>query len=118
MISIPAGTRILLATRPVDFRKGAHGLAALAQETLAEDPFSGAVIVWRCKRGDRVKILVWDTSGLVLIWKQSQQGSFRWPPIMNGVMKLTPVEFAALFDGLDWTRVQTIRTIPIPTVAR
>src|SRR6202011_4091358 len=79
--------------------------------------FSGAVIVWRCKRGDRVKILVWDTSGLVLIWKQLQQGSFRWPPIMNGVMKLSPVEFAALFDGLDWTRVQTIKTIPRPTVA-
>lgn len=117
MINVPSGTRILLATRPVDFRKGAHGLTALAQEALGENPFSGAVIVWRCKRGDRVKILVWDTSGLVLIWKQLQQGGFRWPPIMNGVMKLSPVEFAALFDGLDWTRVQTIKTIQRPTLA-
>jgi transposase len=50
-------------------RKGAHGLAALAQEVLGEDPFSGAVIVYRAKRGDRVKILVWDSSGLVLVWK-------------------------------------------------
>ena len=63
MINVPAGARILLATRPVDFRKGAHGLAALAQEVLATDPFSGAVIVYRSKRSDRVKILVWDTSG-------------------------------------------------------
>jgi transposase len=117
MISVPAGARVLLATRPVDFRKGAHGLAALAQEVLAADPFSGAVIVYRAKRGDRVKILVWDSSGLVLIWKQLQQGSFRWPPIMDGVMKLSSVEFAALFDGLDWTRVQTTRGIPTPTVA-
>ena len=117
MITIPAGTRILLATQPVDFRKGTHGLAALAQAVLAEDPFSGAVIVYRSKRADRVKILVWDGSGLVLIWKQMQQGSFRWPPIMDGVMKLSPVEFAALFDGLDWTRVQTVRGIPKPTVA-
>jgi transposase len=117
MISIPAGARVLLATRPVDFRKGAHGLAALAQEVLLEDPFSGAVIVYRSKRSDRVKILVWDTSGLVLIWKQLQQGSFRWPPIMDGVMRLSPVEFAALFDGLDWTRVQTIKGILKPTVA-
>jgi transposase len=117
MISIPAGARVLLATRPVDFRKGAHGLAALAQEVLAADPFSGAVIVYRAKRSDRVKILVWDSSGLVLIWKQLQQGSFRWPPVMDGVMKLSPVEFAALFDGLDWTRVQTTRGIPNPTVA-
>src|ERR1700760_4607670 len=98
MISVPAGARILLATRPVDFRKGAHGLAALAQEVLAENPFSGAVIVYRSKRADRVKILVWDSSGLVLIWKQLQQGSFRWPPIMDGVVKLSAVEYAAFFD--------------------
>jgi transposase len=117
MISIPAGARILLAIRPVDFRKGAHSLAAFAQEALAEDPFSGAVIVYRAKRSDRIKILVWDTSGLVLIWKQLQQGSFRWPPIVDGVMKLSPVEFAALFDGLDWTRVQTTRGILKPTAA-
>lgn len=117
MISIPAGARILLAIRPVDFRKGAHTLAALAQEVLAEDPFSGAVIVYRAKRTDRIKILVWDTSGLVLIWKQLQQGSFRWPPIVDGVMKLSPVEFAALFDGLDWTRVQTTRGILKPIAA-
>jgi transposase len=68
MINVPAGARVLLATRPVDFRKGAHGLAALAAEVLREDPFSGAVIVYRAKRADRVKILVWDSSGLVLIW--------------------------------------------------
>jgi transposase len=117
MLTIPASARILLATRPIDFRKGGHSLAALAQEVLAEDPFSGAVIVYRAKRSDRVKILVWDSSGLVLIWKQLQQGSFRWPPIMDGVLTLSPVAFAALFDGLDWTRVQTTKTIPKPSVA-
>ena len=102
MINIPAGARVLLATRPIDFRKGAHSLAALAQEVLAEDPFSGAVIVYRAKRSDRLKILVWDTSGLVLVWKQLQQGSFRWPPIMDGVMRLSPVEFAA---SVRWARL-------------
>jgi transposase len=117
MISVPAGARVLLAIRPVDFRKGAHTLAALAQETLAEDPFSGAVIVYRAKRSDRIKILVWDSSGLVLIWKQLNQGFFRWPPIVDGVMKLSPVEFAALFDGLDWTRVQTTKPIHKPVAA-
>jgi transposase len=70
MINFPAGARVLVATRPVDFRKGAHGLAALAQDVLAEDPFSGTAIVYRSKRTDRVEILLWDNSGLVLIWKQ------------------------------------------------
>ena len=117
MINLPAGARVLLATRPIDFRKGAHSLAALAQEVLSEDPFRGVVIVYRAKRSDRLKILVWDTNGLVLVWKQLQQGSFRWPPIMDGVMKLSPVEFAALFAGLDWTRVQTVKGILRPSVA-
>lgn len=117
MITIPAGVRVLLATRPVDFRKGAHGLAALAAEVLKEDPFSGVVIVYRAKRADRVKLLVWDGSGLVLVWKQLQQGAFHWPPTVEGVMRLSPVAFAALFDGLDWTRVHSVQRIPTPSAA-
>jgi len=54
MISLPAGARVLVATRPVDFRKGAHGLAAVASEVLGEDPFSGVVIVFRSKRSQLV----------------------------------------------------------------
>ena len=66
MIAVPAGMRVLVATRPIDFRKGADGLVALVSETLGNDPFSGTVFVFRSKRTDRVKILVWDGSGLVL----------------------------------------------------
>ena len=67
MIPFPSGTRGLLATHPVDFRKGAHGLAALASKVPGQDPFWGAVLVFRSRRADRSKILVWDTSGLVLV---------------------------------------------------
>jgi len=56
--------RILVATRPVDFRKGHDGLAALVQSALKEDPFTGTVFVFRAKRADRLKILFWDGSGL------------------------------------------------------
>jgi transposase len=115
MIAPPAGARILLATKPVDFRKGAHSLAALAAEALSADPFSGAVLVFRSRRADRIKILIWDGSGLVLVWKQLEGGAFRWPAIMDGVLRLTPVEFAALFDGVDFRRVQTLREIPTPS---
>ena len=116
MIAPSSGARILLATRPVDFRKGAHSLAALAAEVLGADPFSGAVLVFRSRRADRVKILVWDGSGLVLVWKQLEGGAFRWPPVVDGVLRLTAVEFAALFDGVDWRRVQATRKIPKPSV--
>ena len=116
MITLPVGARILLATRPVDFRKGAHSLAALAAEMMGEDPFSGVVLVFRSKRADRIKLVVWDGSGLVLVWKQLEAGVFRWPPVVDGALRLTPVEFAALFDGIDWTRVQSAKRIPRPSV--
>lgn len=116
MITLPAGARVLLATKPVDFRKGAHSLAALAAAELGTDPFSGVVLVFRSRRADRVKLLVWDGSGLVLIWKQLEANTFRWPPIMDGAMRLTAVEFAALFDGIDWRRVQATQGIPKPSV--
>jgi transposase len=117
MIAWPSGARILLATQPVDFRNGAHGLAALAAEVLGEDPFSGAVLVFRSRRADRVKILVWDGSGLVLIWKRLEGGAFRWPAVADGVLRLSAVEFAALFDGIDWRRIHALREIPKPVAA-
>ena len=106
---------MLLASQPVDFRKGVHSLAALAVEMLSADPFSGVVLVFRAKRADRIKIVLWDGSGLVLIAKQLESGTFRWPPIVEGAVRLTPVEFAALFDGIDWRRVQAPREIPKPS---
>jgi len=117
VISVPAGVRILLAAQPVDFRRGAHARAALAAEVLREDPFSGAVLVFRAKRSDRVKILLWDTSGLVLVWKQMQEGGFVWPPVTAGVVQLSAAEFSALFDGLDWRRLETPRRIHRPSAA-
>ena len=114
MITIPPGVRVLVATKPVDFRKGAEGLAALVHEALGQDPFSGTVYVFRCKRADRIKILAWDGSGLVLFWKRLEQGAFRWPPISNGVMRLSASQLAALVDGMDWSRLHA-PDVPRPT---
>ena len=95
-----------------------HGLAALAQEVLAEDPFSGTVIVYRSKRADRVKILVWDSSGLVPDLEAAAAGvvSLAADHGQHRCRTCSPVEFAALFDGIDWTRVQSIKGILKPTV--
>jgi transposase len=105
VIAPPAGVRVLIATQPIDFRKGADGLAAIAQHVLKEDPFSGTVIVFRTRRGDRVKLLVWDGTGLVLIWKRLERGGFEWPPISNGVIRLSAAQLAILLEGLDWSRI-------------
>ena len=76
MITVLAGVRILVATKPVDFRRGADSLAGLAEEELQRDPFSGTIFVFRSKRADRLKILAWDGSGLILYWKRLRKGRF------------------------------------------
>jgi transposase len=105
MITVAAGVRVLVATKPVDFRRGADGLVALVRETLRHDPFCGTIFVFRSKRADRLKIVAWDGSGLVLFWKRLEHGAFRWPPVSDGVMRLTGAQLAALIDGMDWSRL-------------
>ena len=86
----PTGAlRVMVATRPVDFRKGADGLAALVREIMQADPFDGAIYVFRAKRADRVKLMFWDGTGVCLFAKRLEEGEFRWPKIEDGVMRLT-----------------------------
>ena len=108
--------KVLLATKPVDFRKQADSLAALVQTALGADPFSGAVYVFRSKRADRVKLVWWDGTGLVLLAKRLEGAPFRWPDIEDGVLALTAVQLSALLEGLDWTRVRP-REVVRPQVA-
>ena len=105
MIAPPSAVRVLIATQPIDFRKGADGLAAIAQHVLGQDPFSGTVIVFRARRADRVKLLVWDGTGLVLIWKRLERGRFKWPAVSDGMIRLSAAQLALLLEGLDWSRI-------------
>ena len=89
VIAVPPGVRILLAAEPVDFRKGMDGLAALVQQALRADPFAGEVFIFRPRRGDRVKILVYDGTGLVLYAKRLEAGRFCWPSPAEGVVRLS-----------------------------
>jgi transposase len=66
---IPAGTKVFLASHPVDFRKGPDGLMALVHGA-GSDPFDGALYVFRAKRADRIKIVWWDGSGLCIFAKR------------------------------------------------
>lgn len=107
----------MIATKPVDLRRGHDGLAATVQNELGLDPHSGLTVIFRSKRGDRVKILVWDGTGLVLIYKRLDEGRFAWPAVQDGVMRLTRAQYEALFEGLDWRRVTPRRMRPPETAA-
>ena len=117
MIVPPTGVRVLVATKPVDFRKGMDGLAAIVQSELNCQPFSGVIYVFRSKRADRVKLLFWDGTGVCLLAKRLEGGKFRWPRIEDGVMRLSPAQLSALLEGLDWSRVHA-RRVAAPTATQ
>jgi transposase len=116
VITIPPGVRILLAARPVDFRKGMDGLAALVQQARRADPFQGDVFIFRPRRGDRVKILAYDGTGLVLYSKRLEAGRFSWPSPADGVVRLSAAQLATLLEGLPWHRLQP-RPVRRPSTA-
>jgi transposase len=116
VILVPPGRRILLAAQPCDFRKGMDGLAALVQQALRADPFAGDVFIFRAKRADRVKILVFDGTGLVLYSKRLEAGGFCWPSPAEGVVRLTGAQLATLLEGLPWDRLQP-RPVRRPSTA-
>ncbi len=102
------GTHVWLSCRPTDMRKGFDGLAAQVAEVLRDDPFSGHLFVFRGKRGDYVKVLYWDGSGLCLFAKRLERGRFVWPPVIEERLRLTPSQLALLIEGMDWRR-----TVPV-----
>lgn len=102
----------MVASKPVDFRKGMDSLAALVMQVLAADPFTGDVFIFRSKRSDRLKLLVWDGSGLCLITKRLETGAFTWPPVRDGAVTLNAVQLRLLFTGMDWSQIGA-RTVPM-----
>ena len=114
MIIPSQAIKIVVATRPVDFRKGHDGLAAVVQNELGLDPHSGIIVVFRAECGDRIKVLLWDGSGLVMAYKRLEQGKFAWPGISDGIMRLSKAQFEALFEGLDWRRVLAPKRVRRP----
>ena len=112
---IPAGVKVFLASHPVDFRKGPDGLLALVREA-GSDPFSGALYVFRAKRADRVKIVWWDGTGVVLYSKRLGNAHFCWPRIGQHRVQLNHAQLLALVDGMDWKRVHAVTARPPQSV--
>jgi transposase len=101
------GLRIMMAARPIDFRKGMDSLASLVAQALAADPFAGDVFIFRSKRSDRLKILIWDGTGLCLVSKRLERGTFTWPVVSDGAVTLNAAQLRLLFSGMDWTQIST-----------
>lgn len=101
MLQITPQMKILVAVEPADFRKGIDGLVRLCKESLQQDPFAGAVFVFRNRRGTAIKVLVYDGQGFWLCHKRLSEGRFRWWPFKpgGGAKMLAAHQLAVLFSA-------------------
>src|SRR3546814_8286476 len=97
-------------------RRSFNGLSADVAAVLKSDPYSGHLFIFRSKRGDYLKILHYDGSGLCLFAKRLETGKFVWPPIVDATLTLTPAQMALLLEGIDWRRTVAPEPPPKPAV--
>jgi transposase len=104
MVSFSGSLKIFVALEPCDMRKGFNGLYGLVGERLQEDPRTGALYVFTNRRHTRLKMLYFDGTGLWVLTKRLEEGTFSWPCSVEGQsrkLKLTPEALAMLTDGVD-----------------
>jgi len=104
MLSFTGALKVFVALEPVDLRKSFCGLEGLVSERLGENLRAGALFVFTNRRHNRLKILYWDGTGLWLLMKRLEQGTFSWPRVGEAQqvkLKLAPEALAMLTDGID-----------------
>ena len=118
MIQITPQMRILLAVEPVDFRRGIDGLAALCRQALGSDPQTGALFVFRSRRGHAIKCLTYDGQGYWCCQKRLSQGRFvGWPkPGASAALRLEPHQLHLLMWNGDPAKAHAAplwRAVPV-----
>ena len=104
MLSFSGSLKIYVALDPCDMRKGFNGLETLVREVLVQEVRHGALFLFANRRRTRLKILYWDGSGLWVMSKRLEQGTFSWPQKTHEKatgLRLSPEAFAMLTDGVD-----------------
>jgi transposase len=124
MLSLSLPGRVFLYTLPTDMRKSFDTLAALVEQHLQQDVLAGDLFVFRSKRGDRLKLLYWDSDGLAIWYKRLEEGTFTFPspdeqrPAVGqdqcGLL-IRPAELALILDGIELTDAKRRKRYQRPT---
>jgi transposase len=105
VLTLPPSVRVSLATGATDMRRSVDGLRAMVLRHGLGDPYSGHLFVFRNRRGDRLKILVWDRSGFWVLYKRLEKGTFAWPETSeSGAVSVSAGDLVLLLSGVDLSR--------------
>ena len=98
-----SGVRIFLCAQATDMRRSFDRLAEMVRLSLEQDPLSGHLFVFRSRAGDKLKIFYWDTDGFALWYKRLEEGTFRFPRVVEGQksVEVKASELAMLLEGID-----------------
>ncbi len=108
MLTLPPSVQVYLAAGATDMRRSVDGLRALVLKHGLGDPYSGHLFVFRNRRGDRLKILVWDRSGFWVLYKRLEKGTFAWPEVDGpGTLSIHASDLTLLLSGVDPSRTRT-----------
>lgn len=104
MLTLPSSVRIYMASEPVDLRRGFDGLAAATRHIIHADPLSGHLFVFMNRRANRLKVLLWQPSGYLLLYKRLERGRFKLPhaPLPGRRhLEMEPCDLALMMEGID-----------------
>lgn len=104
MLTLPSSVRIYMATEPVDLRRGFDGLAAATRQIIRQDPLSGHLFCFVNRRRNRLKVLIWQPSGFLLLFKRLEVGTFKLPAapaVGQRHLEMDPTDLALMMEGID-----------------
>lgn len=105
MIALPPQIRVFLCRLPTDMRKSFHGLVALTESALMQDPLSGSLFVFVNRRRDRIKILYWGQTGFCIWYQQLQKGTYQLPDEAaleeRQTVEVTRSQLSLILDGIE-----------------
>jgi len=102
---IPAATEVWLVVEPLDMRAGTDSLSLRIQNTLGRSPCDGTAYAFRNRRQNRLKLLIWDGTGVWLCQRRLHRGHFIWPSAEASVCMLSAAQWQWLISGVDWQRL-------------
>ena len=106
LIQVP--DTIWLVIEPMDLRRGIDGLSQWLQQTLNVSPCAGSAYLFRNRTGRRIKLLLWDGTGVWLVSRRLHQGHFVWPRSNASRWVLSPQDWQWLITGVDWQRLSAV----------
>lgn len=106
-----SANQAFIACGHTDMRKSIDGLSAIVTQQFHRDPFQPALFLFCGRRRDRIKALLWQADGFVLLYKRLENGRFQWPALPEEVREITPQQYRWLMEGLAIEQPKAVQKV-------